>query len=307
MHRGRLLSDIVLYAVQSEARIEDINTVVQDLADQGERAVVVVDQCEPETRQILGGMASRRSSRLSLVTIDDEIPTGTLGEDTFKIDEAPPSVTEAIINQVSPGLPSEDRDRLVRFSKGFPKIAILVGQAWNRSIPIAHATDDALVETFVLGRRPRDRELLLRSATLVAAFGLVEAESAQGQLSEIARLGRDLSAEDLYAAVGTLVDRGAARQRGRLVALQPRPISLSLAERQWKEWDPAKWDRVLTGEASPNLRVLASRQLALLNTTAVSQRVADRVCRPGGPFEGFEALSKPGNAEVLSALAAIKS
>ena len=303
----RFLSDIVLYAVQSEARVEDINRVVQDLADLGERAVVVVDQCEPETRQILVGLASRRSSRLSLVIIDDEIPIGTLGEDTFKIDEAPPSVTEAIINQVSPGLPSEDRDRLVRFSEGFPKIAILVGQAWNRSLPIAHATDDALFETFVLGRRPRDRELLLKSATLMAAFGLVEAESAQGQLSEIARLGRDLSAEDLYAAVGTLVDRGAARQRGRLVALQPRPISLSLAERQWKEWDPAKWDRVLTGEASPNLRVLASHQLALLNTTAVSQRVADRVCRPGGPFEGFEALSKPGNAEVLSALAVIKS
>ena len=192
------------------------------------------------------------------------------------------------------------------FSKGFPEIAILIGQAWNKSIPIAHATDDALVEAFVLGRRPSNRELLLRSAMLVAAFSLVEAASAGSQLSEIAKLGRALSAEDLYAAVGDLVERGAARRRGRLVALQPRPIALNLAERQWKEWDPAKWDQVLTGDTSPDLKVLAARQLALLNTTAVSQKVVVHVCRPGGPFEGFEGLSKTGHAEVLSALAEIK-
>ena len=300
------LTDIVLYAVQSEARVEDIFKVVQNLADLGERAVVVVDQCEPETHQTLVGMVLRRSSRLSLVTIDDEIPSGTLDENTFKIDEAPPSVTEAIVNHVSPGLPSADQGRLVRFSKGFPKIAILVGQAWSKSIPIAHATDDDLVETFVLGRRRRDRESLLRSAALVAAFGLVEAESARGQLSGIAELRHDISAEGLYAAVVDLVERGAARRRGRLVALQPRPIALSLAERQWKEWDRAKWDKVLTGDSSPDLRVSAARQLALLNTTQISQRVVDHVCRIGGPFDGFEALSKTGHVEVLSALAEIK-
>ena len=300
------LTDIVLYAVQSEARVEDIFEVVQSLADSGGRVVVVVDQCEPETHRILVGMASRRSSRLSLVTIDDETPSGTLDENTFKVDEAPPSVTEAIVNHVSPGIPSEDQGRLVRFSKGFPKIAILVGQAWSKSIPIAHATDDALVEAFVLGRRPRDRESLLRSATLVAAFGLVEAESAHGQLSGIAKLRHDISAEGLYAAVGDLVERGAARRRGRLVAIQPRPIALSLAERQWKEWDRAKWDQVLTSDASPGLRVLAARQLALLNTTEISQRVVDHVCRIGGPFDGFEVLLKTGHVEVLSALAEIQ-
>ncbi len=300
------LTDIVLYAVQPEARGEDISQVVQNLADLGARAVVVVDQCEPETHQILVGMVLRQSSRLSLVTIDDEIPSGTLDENTFMIDEAPPSVTEAIVNHVSPGLPSADQGRLVRFSKGSPKIAILVVQAWSKSIPIAHATDDDLVETFVLGRRHRDRESLLRAAALVAAFGLVEAESARGQLSGIAELRHDISAEGLYAAVGDLVERGAARRRGRLVALQPRPIALSLAERQWKEWDPAKWDHVLTGDTSPDLRVSAARQLALLNTTQISQRVVDHVCRIGGPFDGFEALSKTGHVEVLSALAEIK-
>ena len=296
----RNLSDIVIYTVQSESRSKEIIKVIQDLADLGQRAVVVLDQCEPQTHRILVDTVSLQSSRLSLITIDDEIPTGTLGEETFKVDEAPASVTEAIIKHVSPGLPSEDERRLVGFSKGFPKIAVLIGKAWNGSIPIAHATDDHLVETFVLGRRPKNPEMLLKSALLVAAFGLIEAESIEGELSEIAKLGNNINAEDLYAASCALVERGAARQRGRFVALQPRPVSLRLAERQWKEWDPTKWDQVIGGDISPRLRVLAARQLALLNTTEVSKKVLKRVCRPGGPFEGFESLSKAGNAETLS-------
>ena len=53
---GVFLSDIVMYAIQSEVGSETINRVVQNLADSGGRAVVVVDNCDPETHQILSGM-----------------------------------------------------------------------------------------------------------------------------------------------------------------------------------------------------------------------------------------------------------
>ena len=303
---GCFLSDLVLYAVESEAGSEAINRVVQTLADHGQRAIVVVDRCVPETHRILAGMVLRRSSRLSLVTIDDEVPTGTLDKTTFKIPEAPSSVTKAIINHVLPGLPSEDRWRLERFSKGFPKIAFLVAQAWTDSRPIAHATDDDLVDAFVLGRRPRERDLLLKSAALLATFGLVGVEHSDGdQLGEIATRGRGLTDADLRAAVRKLIDRGAAQRRGRFVTLQPRPIAMKLAERQWREWSEAEWDAVLAGDAGPDLKVLAARQLAWLDTTDVAQEVVKHVCRFGGPFDGFEGISRTGHAEVLSALAEI--
>ena len=46
------LGDLVLYAVESEAGSEAINGVVRTLADDGQRAVVVVDRCAPETHRI---------------------------------------------------------------------------------------------------------------------------------------------------------------------------------------------------------------------------------------------------------------
>ena len=303
---GYFLGDLVLYAVESEAGSEAINGVVQTLADDRQRAVVVVDRCASETHRILAGMVLRRSSRLSLVTIDDEVPPGTLDKMTYKVQEAPPSVTEAIVKQVWPGLPYEDQRRLERFSRGFPKIAVLVAQAWTESRPIAHAMDDDLVDAFILGRKPRERDLLLESAALLATFGPVRVGHPDGdQLGEIAARGRGLDAADLRVAVQRLIDRGAAQRRGGVVILQPRPIAMKLAERWWREWGGAEWDAVLAGDASPDLKVLAARQLAWINTTEAAPKVVRHVCRSGGPFDGAEGISRTDHAEVLSALAEV--
>ena len=300
------LSDLILYAVESEVGAERLNETVQSLADAGSRAIVVVDDCAPETHRSLSNMVLQRSSALSLVTIDHEIATGSQDQATLSVSEAPHSVTQAIIDRTPLVRHREDQLRLARFCRGFPKIAIRIGHAWVRSVPVARATDDDLIEAFVLGRRPQDRALLLKSATLLATFGLVYREPpTAGHLREIAELGHGLQEPDLRSAVDDLRRRGVAQSRGRAVLLQPRPIAMRLAERQWQGWSRAEWDHVLAGDTSPDLRASAARQLALLNTTETARRVVDHVCRPGGPFDGFMELSETGNAEVLSSLAEI--
>ena len=303
---GRFLGDLVLYADESETGSEAVNGVVRTLADNGQRAIVIVNHCAPETHRILAGMVARRSSRLSLVTIDDEVPTATPDKTTVEIPKALSAVTEAIVKRVLPGLPHEDQRRLERFSRGFPKIAVLVAQAWTESRPIAHVIEDDLVDAFILGRRPQERDLLLKSAALLATFGPVRVEHPDGdQLGEIAARGRGLDAADLRAAVRRLIDRGAAQRRGRTVVLQPHPIAMKLAARQWREWSREEWDSVLAGDASPELKVLAARQLRWLDTTEVAPKVVQHVCRFGGPFDGFEGISRTCHAEVLFFLAEI--
>ena len=304
--RASYLTDMVLYADESEVGGTAISKDVQSWADTGERAIVVVDRCPPESHEMLAQMTSRSSSRLSLVTIDNEIPSGTLDKETVKIDPAPDSVIETVINRVSPGLPPEDQHRLVAFSKGYPGIAIRIAQAWTESKPLAHSTDQHLADSFVLGRRPRDPELEIGCAMLLATYGLVGIESpVDSQLEGIAEPGRNLSAADMKAALSRLVDRGVAQRRGRLVALQPKPIAMSLAERQWGEWRECDWDVVLAGSGSADFKVLAAKQLRLLDTTDVSKKVVARVCRIGGPFDGLQGIETAGHAEVLSFLAEI--
>lgn len=85
--------------------------------------------------------------------------------------------------------------------------------------------------------------------------------------------------------------------------LQPRPIAMQLAERQWREWHQDTWDRILTGDT--RLKAPVARQLALINETEIAGAVVKQVCRFNGPLDGFAGLSAAGNAEVLSSLAEI--
>ena len=66
----------------------------------------------------------------------------------------------------------------------------------------------------------QDRELLLGSARLLAAFRLVRVDHPDGdQLAEVAARGRNLSASDLRDGFNHLIDRGVARRHGRCVNL----------------------------------------------------------------------------------------
>ena len=300
------LSGFVLYAVESESGSKELYAAVQNLVDARARAVVVVDCCLPQTHRVLAGTVSRSGSRVSLITIDDDLSGVPRDETTIKVDEAPISVIKAIIQRSLPGQRSGEHVRLARFSKGCPEIAIRIGEASRASIPIGHTPDDGLVDAIVRGHRQDEPALMLKSAKLIAVFGMVGLrEDAGAQLDKIAMLGRNLRADDLRATVEDFVRRGVVQRRGRYVVLRPRAFALNLAERQWREWSGERWDDVLSGNTSVDLKVAAARGLALLNTTDISREVVARVCRIGGGFDGWDEISRDGHAEVLSRLAEI--
>ena len=301
---GDAMRVLAMYAVEDEAGRNAMVGVVEKLAGSGQRAIVVVDRCRPEIHEILANAVLHRDSRLSLLTIDDEVAADVPDDATLKIAGAASSVIESIIGRVAPDVTSMDRQRLARFCRGYPRIALPVARTWNTARSLAGATDDTLVDTFIVGRGRRESARLLGAAELLAAFGWVRAETTtSGDLTGIARYSSRLEAQDLYAAIGKLADRGVARRRGRLVTIQPPVIAMKLAERRWKEWDRDSWDRVLSDGSRLNVR--AARQLALLNRTAIAPTVVEHVCRYDGPFEGVQGISEPGHAEVMAELAEI--
>ncbi len=313
------LSSLVLYAVELEVGSAALQNAVQRLADSGARAVVIVDECAPKTHRALVGMVERETSQLSLITLDDEIPLETLNASTHRVDEAPDAVTEAIVNRVASGLQGEDQRRLARFSRGFPRMSILVAQAWCESTPLAHSTEQDLVKSYILGRSSDEAELVLKSARLLATFGLIN-DKDSAQFDRIASFGRNLNAQDLRTGVMSLTKRGVARRwSDRYVSIEPRPIAMWLAEQQWQEWGEDTWDKVLADSSqfiikllgSPiqidelGLHVQAAKQLKLLNQLKVAQDVVKHVCRDGGPLDNLQENLTAGHAEVLSYLAEI--
>lgn len=301
------LSDIVLYTVESEVGPEAIHNGVQILVDAGVRAVVVVDKCSGRTHNEIAATCKRSGSRISLVTIDHDFTDKekAYGDRVF-LDHAPEEVVSVTIERLLPEIPSEDRRRLLKFSRGFPRIAQLLANAWLQEIPIASASDEDLISQIILGRNPRDPGLVLSVAQLVSTFNLVGFEGgAECDLDDLASLSDTITSEDIRVCVTELIDRGVCQQRGRLVVLQPKPIALSLAAAQWKRWSQAQWDDVLSGALTSDLRLRAAQQLALLNTRTIATKVVRHVCRLGGPFDSLDAIARIPNTEVISSLAEV--
>ena len=297
---------LVMYAVDSASPVGTVQSTVNHLSDSQRRAVVVVDECDVNTHRQLVGMVSRVGSQLSLVTIDDELPRNVSDNATVVVADSPVEIVDSIVEDLLPGILNDDKRRLIRFAKGFPEIAVRIAGIWGKGVPIAHSTDYDLVDSFVFGNSQLDRDLLLKSAQLVSAFGLVGWKAPiETQITEIAEFDGVLTKPKLRQGIADLLNRGIIRARGRYVALQPNPIAMNLAERQWQEWDTDQWDEALAGSTNRDLKVFAARQLALINSTDIAKDVATHVCRLGGPFSSYKSLSSAGHAEVVSSLAEI--
>ncbi len=305
---GLVLSAIVLYADLDEDNPAIICRTLQDLAASGVRAIVVIDRCYPEIRQSLSNIAMHEGSSLSLVTLEDALPSETLDKDTLPVSKASDSVVEGILDQMLPGHPLTDQLRLARFAQGFPEIAIGISATWKEGLPLVKFTDEELVESYILERSNRSHSQLLDSAKLLATFGLIDTGAFGDQtLKKIANLSGTLDPDRFCTEVADMVRRGIVQRRGRLVALQPLPAAMSLASLQWSEWEqqPGKWDKAFSGEISAGLSVSAARQLALLNTTAIAREVAGNICREDGPFEVTWEHPTLWRAEVISFLAEV--
>lgn len=313
------VADLVMYADLSESTQGEVNSVIRSLVDNRQRAVVVVDNCPPEPHRALAGIVQQGGSCVSLVTVGDEFPPeiaegSSIAVDSrevlFRLPEAPSFVVEKVIEAVCPELPPEDFRRLARFSRGNPKIAHKVAQAWRFERPVAYAADEDIAEDYVAGRRTGERAPLLKAARLLATFRFVALDTDRNNggddLEKVASFGGKITDDELRDAFERMIDRGAVRQRGRFATIEPRAIALHLAARQWRRWGKTDRRRVLGGEAtSPDLKVSAAKQLALLNDTALGQKVVSDVCGAGGPFDGRDGLLRPGHAEVLYSLAQI--
>lgn len=313
---GRPLRDLVMYSVLSEIPDRTLPDIVDRLASDGARAVVVVDDCDSESHDTLVRLVRRTGSGVSLLTIDDEIPAEpAIDTHTTRIAEAPGSVVEGVVEHVAATFSTFDRQRLARMAAGFPEVARRIGGEAGAT-QLQDPRPERFVNEFVLGRERREGDRLLRCATLLAAFRVVrvaaagpgrlqpgETPTTEDHLAPMATLGRHIDWRDLHAATDQFARRGVVKRRGGIGAIQPRPIATQLAARQWREWDPETWDRVLSGGLGPGLAPSAAARLAQLGGTAIATRVVRHVCRDGGPLDNG-ALDNS-RADVLASLAEV--
>ena len=294
---GVRLSDLVLYAVEPEAGTPKITELAWDLVNSKKRSVLVVDRCSEETRTHLEGIVRHSDSRVSLVTINDEVTRhAEKSEDAIVVGRAEHSFIEKVVLSVDPSISEMDRRRIVGFSDGVVLCARLISGSWSKDGLTASADDETLVKKFV-GRDIHEHDRLYKAAMLMGAFGEVSVKSHGDRLVQLAaELRGGISVKDFHDAVTELKKRGIVSRYGDSLILRPEHIAIKLAKLQWE-----LWDEILDENFPEALIRKTAHRLSILNTTETAIGVARKICHRMDLWFPQEKLEE--NSEVLVPLA----
>ena len=300
---GVRLSDLVLYAVESEIGSHKIKEYAWNLVNSGKQAVLIVDGCSEETRIDLTNIAKYSDSGLSLVTISGEILRGTEeSENTLLVNGPGYSLVEEIVKSVNPNILEWDRRRIVEFSGESITYAKIIARSWDTRGLTASEDNDPLVRKLLGHDNQEEFTNALKVARLISAFDMVGVEAPyEDELKQVAGLGDGVSAQGFRRVISDLSRRGVLQKLGGFVTLQPRRIAVDLAEEQWEEWNQEQWKEILVGSLDERLHIGAVRQLAFLNTRPIAGQIVRYICGDKDFWSSPKNLA--GNSAILLSLA----
>ncbi|RYG20551.1 MAG: hypothetical protein EON96_00815, partial [Caulobacteraceae bacterium] len=252
------------------------------LVDDGQRAVLVVDNCNPETHSALAAICGEKGSQVSLLTIEydirDDEPERT---DVFRLRATDDDLLESWLEREFPELQQLARRRIAEFSDGNFRIARALADTVDRSENLANLRNQDLFARIFHQRNAPDGVLLRRAETLALLYSYNGTETAEG--SELAQLGAlaDASADAMFEASVELQQRGVVQSRGRWRAVLPHALANPLAAAAIARLSPARLDAFCEGLSDRMLRSF-TRRIGFLHNSPEAKALLGRWLDPGG-------------------------
>lgn len=291
-----LSRSLALYADVADEPEPSVRDMARHLVETGQRAILIIDNCPPETHRALTAVVGASQSNVSLLTIEydirDDEPEGT---EVYKLEPASDEVLEELIERRAPHISQNDRRRIADFSGGNFRIALALAQTLRHGESLASFTDSDLFERLFRQRNAEDRSLMHAAeiAALVYSFD-GEDFTETGELGLLASLsGSTISM--LYGAVADLKARGLVQTRSRWRAVLPHALANRLASQALSRLPPPSVAEAFERSDSRLLRSF-SRRLGYLHNDAAAQRIVTRWLDPGGILDNVANLNELGLA-----------
>lgn len=255
-------------------------------------AILLVDNCSPETHRGLASIIKVPESRVSLLTIEYDVRDDDMeGTEVFRLEPASEDVTTSLIERRYPHINGADRRRIAEIAGGNARIAMALAHTVRKGESLGRLRDDGLFERLFLQRNPSDTGLLAAAeiAALVYSFD-GENEEAGGELAVLAALAEQ-SVTTFKAACAELKRRDLLQVRSHWRAVLPHAIANRLAARALDRLDIK---RVTDAVEIGGERLLKSftRRLAFLHDVPQAQRLAESWFGPGGRLDTVDRLGE---------------
>lgn len=295
---------LAVYTDYSEETDPSARDMARALVDARQRAILVVDNCNPATHAELARICSTTESKVSLITVEydvrDDEPERT---EVFRLESASPELVADWLKQIFPDISQIDRERIGEFSDGNFRVARALAETLGKGETLGRLKSRELFVRIFQQRNEPDKSLLHAAEDLALLYSYDGSDtSADGELAVLAGI-RGVGAAELYAGTAELRRRGLVQVRGRWRAILPHAIANPLAAFALERISPAAWD-TFCATLPPRMLKSLSRRLGYLHDSAEAQAAVARWLQPTGPLGDLLALGEHG-LEILANIAPV--
>ncbi|MDP4006324.1 hypothetical protein [Methylobacterium sp. NEAU K] len=276
--------------------------LASDLIAGRTRAILVIDNCPPETHRRLTEIVKAEGSTVSLLTIEYDIQDGEPeGTDVFILETSSAALIEQLLARRFPSLSQVDARTIAEFSGGNARIALALAEVAPRSGTVASLGDKELFRRLFEQRDAPDASLL-PIAQVCALLYSFEGESLDGEAAELPVLGNVIgrTAEDVRTAAIRLKRRQLVQARGPWRAVLPHAVANRLAATALEEIPRSRLMAALVEAASDRVLRSFSRRLGYLDASEEARDIVRSWLAPGGLLADITHLNELGIAVLTN-------
>ena len=272
------------------------------LKQNGQRAILIIDNCNPAAHTKLAEICSTGAGTVSLLTIEydvrDDEPERT---DVFRLQSASNDLIAEWLKQSFPDISEIDVRSIANLSDGNFRVAFALAETLGKGETLGSLKKQDLFHRLFLQRNQVDQDLLRAAEDLSLLYSVnFEDVSATGELALIGDL-RKVEPSYLYAALNELNQRGIAQVRGRWKAILPQAIANRLAASALKRIPPLVFDS-FAATLTPRMQKSLSRRLGYLHDSQEARAVVSRWLQANGPLGDLVSRGEEGS-EILTNMA----
>lgn len=275
---------LAVYTDYSETPDPTAKQLALHLIETGQRAILVIDNCNPQTHSDLAKICGSSKSRISLITVEydvrDDEPERT---EVFRLQAVSDGTIGEWLKSNFDHISQVDRDRIAEFSGGNFRVAGVLADTLKRGDTLGHLKDRELFARIFQQRNDHNDDLLSAAEALSLVYSFDGTDtSATGELAMLAPVA-GINASKLYGFVAELKRRSIVQSRGRWRALLPHAIANRLAAQALERIPASDLDN-LCSTVSVRMQKSLTRRLGYLHDSEEAKQAVARWLRADGPL-----------------------
>jgi hypothetical protein len=272
--------------------------LASDLCASGTRAILVIDNCPPETHKQLAEVTRAAGATISVITVEYDIredqPEGT---DVYSLETSSLPLIEKLVRGRFPDVSQIDARTIAEFSGGNARIALALASTVKKSETVSGLTNAELFTRLFQQRHEHDAALL-QIAEVCSLFYSFQGEALTGDHAELPVLGGLIgkTAQEVFTAAAELKRRDLLQQRRQWRAVLPHAIANRLAAMALQNIPYAVIESAIFYGSSERLLRSFSRRLGYLDGSKEAQAIVQNWLGKDGLLADVLGLNELGRA-----------